>query len=103
MIARFWHGVTPASKADEYLDLTNTVAVPDYRSTPGNQGVYVFRRIDGESAHFLLFTLWESEEAIQRFAGAELNRAKYYPFDKDFLLELEPTVTHYDVETFSHD
>lgn len=101
MIARFWHGVTPASKADEYLHLMNTVAIPDYRSTPGNQGVYVFRRFDEDGAHFLLMTMWDSEEAIQRFAGADLTRAKYYPFDADFLLELEPTVTHYDVEAVS--
>lgn len=26
-----------------------------------------------------------------------ISRAKYYPFDSEFLLELEPTVTHYTV------
>jgi hypothetical protein len=42
-----------------------------------------------------LLTLWESEEAIERFAGPEIERARYYPEDEEFLLELEPTVTHY--------
>jgi hypothetical protein len=32
-----------------------------------------------------------------RFAGRDIDRAKYYDFDKDFLLELEPTVRHYEV------
>ncbi len=97
MIARTWHGITPAAKADEYLHLMLTVAVPDYEATAGNRGVYVMRRIEGDDAHFLLLTFWESEDAIRRFAGSDIRAAKYYAFDRDFLLELEPTATHYDV------
>ena len=48
-----------------------TVAIPDYRSTPGNQGAYALRRIDGHIAHFLMITFWESEEAICAFAGED--------------------------------
>lgn len=97
MIARTWHGVTPIERADEYLRLMLTVAVPDYQAVPGNLGVYVMRRMEGGRAHFLLLTLWQSEDAIRAFAGSDIEKAKYYPFDSDFLLELEPTVTHYHV------
>ena len=89
--------MTPASKADEYIDYLNKTGVPEYRATQGNLGVYLLRRIEGNVAHFLLLTLWESEEAIKRFAGSDIEKAKYYPEDKQFLLELEPTVTHYEV------
>ena len=97
MIARTWHGVTPLAKADEYLQLMRTVAVPDYQAIAGNRGVYVMRQIKDETAHFLLLTLWDSEEAIRQFAGEDIEKAKYYDFDPDYLLELEPTVTHYEV------
>jgi heme-degrading monooxygenase HmoA len=97
MIARTWHGITPAAKADDYLQLMLTVAVPDYQAIPGNRGVYVLRRLEGETAHFLLLTLWESAEAIRQFAGSAMETAKYYDFDSQYLLELEPTVTHYEV------
>jgi heme-degrading monooxygenase HmoA len=97
MIARIWHGVTEASKADEYVDYLNKTGIPEYRHTLGNLGVYMLRRIEGNKAHFLLLTLWESEEAIKRFAGPDMERAKYYPEDKSFLIELEPNVTHYEV------
>ncbi|HEU5442061.1 MAG TPA: antibiotic biosynthesis monooxygenase [Ktedonobacterales bacterium] len=97
MIARTWHGITPIERSDEYLRLMLTVAVPDYQAVPGNRGVYVMRRVEEEHAHFLLLTLWESEDAIRAFAGPDIERAKYYPFDSDFLLELEPTVAHYAV------
>jgi heme-degrading monooxygenase HmoA len=97
MIARTWHGITDASKADAYFDYLNKTGVPEYRATQGNLGVYVLRRIEGNKAHFLLLTLWESEEAIKRIAGSNIEKAKYYPDDEQFLHELEPTCTHYEV------
>ena len=45
--------------------------------------------------HVEMFTLWDDEAAIRRFAGDDLLKAKYYDFDPDFLLELEPQVTHF--------
>jgi len=97
MIARTWHGRVPAEKADAYLDYLNRTGVPGLRATPGNRGVTVLRRIEGSVAHFLLISLWGSREEIRAFAGEEIERARYYPEDADFLLELEPNVTHYEV------
>ncbi len=98
MIARIWHGRTRAADADEYWDFLRSRAVPDYKETPGNLGVYLLRRIEGDEAHFLTLTHWEGEEAIRAFAGDDISRAKYYPEDARFLLEFEPTVLHYEVE-----
>jgi heme-degrading monooxygenase HmoA len=97
MITRIWHGATSATKSDEYLNLMRTVAIPDYRSTPGNKGAYALRRIEGDTAHFLMVTFWESEVAIRAFAGDDISVAKYYDFDKDFLLEREPCSAHYEM------
>jgi heme-degrading monooxygenase HmoA len=97
MIARAWHGVTPAEKADEYLDYLNKTGIPDYQKTEGNRGVYVLRSIQGDQAHFLLISLWESYAAIRKFAGENIEKAHYYPEDSMFLIELEPTVIHYEV------
>ncbi len=97
MVARIWHGVVPVSKSDEYLRLMQTIAIPDYRSIPGNRGAYALREIRGDEAHFLMLTFWESREAIQAFAGKDIEAAKYYDFDRHFLLELEPFVRHYEL------
>lgn len=97
MIARTWHGAVPAHKADAYHAYLLATGVPDYERTAGNQGVYVFRRTESETVHFLLLTLWDSMDAIRRFAGDDAERARYYPEDEAYLLELEPTVTHYEV------
>lgn len=97
MIARLWHGAVPADRSDAYLRYLEKTGVPGSRATPGNRGVYVLRRAEGEAAHFLSVSLWESLDAIRAFAGADVEKARYYPEDLDDLLELEPAVTHYEV------
>jgi heme-degrading monooxygenase HmoA len=97
MIARIWHGMTPAEKADEYFEFLKKTGVTDYQSVAGNRGVTILRRIEGDRAHFLLLTLWDSMEAIRAFAGPDVDKAKYYPEDGRFLLEFEEQVVHYTV------
>ena len=97
MIARRWHGRVPASKAEEYLRLMEQVGLPDYRSTEGNRGAWCLHRREGGVVYVEMFTFWDDFDAIRRFAGDDLLKAKYYDFDPDFLLELEPEVTHFEV------
>jgi heme-degrading monooxygenase HmoA len=95
MIVRLWHGRTLRARADAYAAFLRARAIPDYRSVEGNCGVEILRRDDGEVTHFMTVTHWASEDAIRAFAGDDLLRAKYYPEDRDFLLEFEPEVMHY--------
>jgi len=97
MIARTWHGRVPAAKAEAYDEYLRRTGVADCAATPGNRGVLVLRRTEGEVTHFVFTSLWESYEAIRAFAGADPERARYYQEDDDFLLEKEPNVTHHDV------
>lgn len=97
MIARSWHGRVPTAKADAYDEYLKQTGLPDYQATPGNRGVLVLRRTEGDETHFLLTTLWDSVDSIKRFAGDDYERARYYPEDDAYLLEREPFVTHYDV------
>ena len=97
MIVRTWHGRVPTAKAERYRAFLQARAISDYRSVPGNINVYILERRDGEVTHFQTMTFWESLDSIRAFAGDVPEKAKYYPEDDDFLLEFEPTVTHYDV------
>lgn len=92
MIARIWHGTTEASKADEYLEYLNETGLPDYRRTNGNRGAYILRRFEGSAAHFYTLSFLGSLDSIKEFAGEDYEKAKYYPEDEKFLLELEETV-----------
>ncbi len=97
MIVRLWHGRVPASKTEAYREFTVRRAIPDYRAVPGNISVHVLERPEGAVTHFMTLTFWESLESIRGFAGDPVENAKYYPEDKDFLLEFEPKVAHYEV------
>ena len=97
MIARLWHGRTRLSDADTYAEFMRERAAPDYGSVEGLERLYFLRRDEGDVAHFLLVTLWDSMESVRQFAGDEPEKAKYYPEDDDFLLEKEETSVLYKV------
>jgi heme-degrading monooxygenase HmoA len=97
MIARMWHGRVPSEKAATYRAFLNDRAIPDYRSVPGNLSVHILERQEGPVTHFVTLTFWQDLAAIRGFAGDDVDIAKYYSEDKEFLLEFEPTVTHYEI------
>ena len=97
MIARIWCGKTKANDAKAYLEYLFETGIPAYRTTKGNRGAWVLRRINGDVAHFITLSFWESRDAVIAFAGSDPEVAKYYPEDKKYLLGLEPSVTHYEV------
>ncbi|MEO8672231.1 MAG: hypothetical protein ABI411_13015 [Tahibacter sp.] len=97
MIARIWRGVTLATQADAYLSHLTETGLPDFEQTPGNRGVYVIRRIQGEHCEFQIISLWESMDAVRRFAGKEAERSRYYAEDEQYLLDMEQLVRHYEV------
>ena len=92
-----WHGRVPTSRAKAYRAFTIARAIPDYRSVEGNISVHVLERTESDITHFITLTFWKDLESIRAFAGENVEAAKYYPEDKDFLLEFEPTVVHYEV------
>jgi len=97
MIARMWHGRVPSAKAAAYRKFVTARAIPDYRSVPGNLSVHILERADGDTTHFVTLTFWENLDAVRGFAGEDVDAAKYYPEDKEYLLEFEARVIHYEV------
>jgi heme-degrading monooxygenase HmoA len=97
MIARIWRGITQKDKADDYLAYLQETGIKDYAETPGNRGVNVLRREQGEHCEFLLISLWDSMEAVRAFAGENPDKSVYYPEDDRYLLDMEPLVRHYEV------
>ena len=97
MITRIWHGRTSVAFGNEYDHFLRTRAIPDYRAIAGNRGAFVLRRNAADCVHFLTVSLWDSLEVIQAFAGESIETAKYYEEDARYLLEYEPTVSHYEI------
>jgi|SRR6476620_3857083 len=97
MIARIWHGKTSIEDFDAYTVFLKKVAVPDYQKTKGFKGLSFLRQIKNGEGHFTLITYWENLEVIKNFAGEDIQKAKYYPEDDNYLLEFEENVQHFEV------
>jgi heme-degrading monooxygenase HmoA len=97
MIVRMCRGKTALDKEDSYGEYLKMTGVTDYAATPGNRGVLVLRRRVGDRLEWLTISLWESVQAIETFAGTDIEKARYYPEDADYLLAFEPNVRHYEV------
>ena len=97
MIARMWHGRVPKEKAEQYHRYLLESGLSDYEKVNGNRGVFLLKNDENEITHYYTLTFWDDFDAIKRFAGEDYEKARYYPQDKDFLLEFEPTVQHFDM------
>lgn len=96
MILREWRGRVPRSKSTAYLDFLRGRAMPDYAAVAGHRGTWILVDDGPEQSEFVLLTLWESREAIRGFAGDDISRARYYPEDPAFLLEMPAHLRHYE-------
>ncbi|MDQ4058824.1 MAG: hypothetical protein M3124_06845 [Actinomycetota bacterium] len=96
MIARIWRGAVRRGDADDYAAYMQNTGLADYRGTPGNRTAIMLRRDAGDRTEFVMFTLWDSMEAIKAFAGDDPEAAVFYPEDDRFLVERDLVVTHYE-------
>jgi heme-degrading monooxygenase HmoA len=100
VIARAWHGKTPRAKADAYEKYL-AGAIAKFPSIPGNLGYQLMRLDsgpDGEAfTEFQVISYWESLDAIHAYAGEDIHRTRDLPRDKDFLVDMEPSVRNYEL------
>jgi heme-degrading monooxygenase HmoA len=96
-VARIWRGRTLASRADEYEKYLYASGITKIRATAGNLGVTLLRRNDGDKTEFVVMSIWESLDAVKNYAGVDFQKAVILPRDRDYLLEVEPNVLHYEI------
>ena len=105
-IARIWRGITLAANSGQYLEYLNKVVMPVCQSAEGNEGFFVMKECQGELTHFLLLTLWASDEALAKYAGTADDVVNPTPEERDLLMAFESTARRYRVvkrvdETFN--
>lgn len=102
-ILREWRGRVPAALTREYAEYMRSTGIRDYAATPGHLGTWLLADRGPWETEFVFLTQWESPEAIRAFAGDDIGRARYYPEDRDYLLELPERVRHYELVVQSED
>ena len=97
MIVRAWRGYAAASKADAYPDHLLRSVRPKLEQLKGFGGLYLLKHAGLEEAEFLVLTLWESMDAVRRFAGDFPEEAVVEPEACAALLRWDDKVQHYEV------
>jgi heme-degrading monooxygenase HmoA len=95
MITRIWKGRTRPERADAYGQFLQATAYPDYGGVEGNRGWLLLRQDRAAEVEFVLVSLWDSMDALRRYAGEHPETPKYYAEDRAALLELPERVEHY--------
>jgi heme-degrading monooxygenase HmoA len=98
MIFRKWTGRIRTAEREAYVAYIVGTGLADYANTPGNRGYQMVTRDLGDgSTEVSTMSWWDSMDAIRAFAGAEPERARYYPEDDAFLLDRPEHVEHSEV------
>jgi heme-degrading monooxygenase HmoA len=98
MVARIWHGRTRADKADDYRQYLFDVGVKKIATLPGNRGVQMMVSRTAEQGEFMIISYWDSIDAIKGYAGANYTKVHDLPRDKEFLIDHESLVRHFDLD-----
>jgi len=96
-VARVWRGAVPREKADGYFRYLFDFGFRDYQSYRGIRAVYLLRRTEEAQVQFFLLSFWNSREAIVAYAGSDIEKARYYPYDLECLIDPAPNAEHYEV------
>jgi heme-degrading monooxygenase HmoA len=97
VIVRAFHATATAAGADAYRDHFTGTVLPTLQAIAGYHGAYLLRRDHDGHVELQVLTLWESLEAVRRFAGTSLDYAVVEPEAEAVLASYDPTVIHHRV------
>jgi heme-degrading monooxygenase HmoA len=97
MISRHWKGIARPGEADKYIEHLRTDTFPKLSGIDGFISASILKRAVGQGTEFLIITVWESIEAIKRFAGSTADIAVVPDVVQAMMIEYERTVSHYEV------
>ncbi len=97
MIARIWRGTTRPGESSPYVSHLTQTVVPELSAIRGFRGLYVLERPQTNGDEFVVLTLWDSVEAIRRFAGVDGEAAVVPPAAQALLASYDARASHYEV------
>ena len=97
MIARHWRGWTKLQDADAYEALLKSKVLPGLGEIAGYRGGYILRNDGAAESEFLVINIFDSLEAVRKFAGPDYDVAVFEPEAKALLSRFEPLANHYEV------
>lgn len=97
MIARLWHGVTSQENAKKYEELLRGEVLPGIHRVEGYRGAWLLRREIPEGAEFVTLTIFDSMDAVRRFAGDDVESAVVPEEARRLLTRFDGRSVHYTI------
>lgn len=101
MIARHWKGIAKPGEHHHYVAHLKNETFPNLAQIDGFISASILKRTVSRGTEFLVVTVWESMDAITRFAGEQTDVAVVPDVAQAMMIDYDRTVRHYEVvETF---
>lgn len=97
MIARAWSAQTTPAQAPAYAEHLRTQVLPALRKVDGYGGAMLLERATHDAVEIMVLTFWRSRDAVQGFAGADLEGAVVAEEAASLLTRFDRRVRHYEV------
>ncbi|ARJ04138.1 hypothetical protein DVJ78_00620 [Humibacter sp. BT305] len=96
MIARVWTGQILTSDKAAYRECAESIRVPQTRAVEGNLGVWVLTSdLDAGFTEVLIISHWSTPEALEAWAGYDIDNPVFFEEEAHFFLEGAPTARHF--------
>jgi heme-degrading monooxygenase HmoA len=96
MIARSWTAEATPARAEEYILHFRLKVLPVIATSRAPRGLRSKRSL-GEGVEIVIITLWESMEAVRKFAGDDPDVAVVTREARAILTRFDEQVAHYEV------
>jgi heme-degrading monooxygenase HmoA len=97
MILRLWKAQSTVQQAEKYAEHAKQKVFPALDAIDGHRGAYLLRQAIDGAVEFVVLTLWESMDAVRKFAGVNPEKAVVGPEARAFLTDFDETVTNFEV------
>jgi hypothetical protein len=87
LIARHWRGWTKVQDADAYENLLKQIVFPSLSNIEGYKGGYLLRNNGPQEVEFVVINLFDSLDAVKRFAGPDYGTRFSNRRQRDFCAE----------------
>ncbi len=97
MISRHWTGIARRDCAVRYVAHLEEETFPSLASLAGFVHATILKREVNAGTEFRVITVWESEQSIRAFAGADVEAAVVPDKAEAMMVEYDRRAVHYEV------
>jgi heme-degrading monooxygenase HmoA len=95
MISRLWGAIARSEYADAYIEHLQQETFPALRRLSGFKRATILNRPCDLGVEFLIVTVWESEQAIVAFAGADAQAAVVPEKVRRLMVQFDDRARHF--------